>query len=124
MPKAVFLHIEEPELSLDPTSQVKLTNEIIRQSFYDTSDNRTVGLVLATHSPYIVNNLNLLIKAHDCGTHIDGAHIDYENLSAYMIKGGNIIDLKIKNLHYINTERLSQDINEIYDKYEELHNKK
>ena len=26
----------------------------------------------------------------------------------------------VKNIHYVNTDRLSEDINNIYDKYQEL----
>ena len=76
--------------------------------------------MFATHSPYIVNDLNLLIKAHDKGKEVDGAHLDYEKLSVYLLNGGAVVDLKLKNKHYINTDRLSQDINEIYDRYDEL----
>ena len=120
MPKIVHMHIEEPELSLDPSSQIKLVNGIIRQAFYNTKDERTVNMMLATHSPYIVNDLNLLIKAHEKGKDIDGAHLDYDQLSVYLLNGSRIVDLKLKNKHYINTDRLSQDINDIYNRYDEL----
>lgn len=121
MPRIVHMHIEEPELSLDPSSQIKLVNGIIRQAFYNaSSDGRMVNVMFATHSPYIVNDLNLLIKAHDKGKEVDGAHLDYEKLSVYLLNGGAVVDLKLKNKHYINTDRLSQDINEIYDRYDEL----
>lgn len=120
MPKIVHMHIEEPELSLDPSSQIKLVNGIIRQAFHNTVDGRTVNIMFATHSPYIVNDLNLLIKAYDKGKDIEGAHLDYDKLSVYLLNSGSIVDLKLKNKHYINTDRLSQDINEIYNRYDEL----
>lgn len=120
MPQYVHIHIEEPELSLDPTSQIQMLNEIIRLAFYSKVDSREIGLVLATHSPYIINSLNLLMKAHDCKTDIDGAHVDYDDLSVYQILSGGVVDLKVKNIHYVNTDRLSEDINNIYDKYQEL----
>lgn len=120
MPKYVHIHIEEPELSLDPTSQIQMLNEIIRLAFYSKVDSREIGLVLATHSPYIINSLNLLMKAHDCKTDIDGAHVGYDDLSVYQILSGGVADLKVKNIHYVNTDRLSEDINNIYDKYQEL----
>ena len=120
MPQHVHIHIEEPELSLDPTSQIQMLNEIIRLAFYSKVDSREIGLVLATHSPYIVNSLNLLMKAHDCHTDIDGAHVGYDDLSVYQIVAGGVVDLKVKNIHYVNTDRLSEDINNIYDKYQVL----
>lgn len=119
IPKIVHFHIEEPELSLDPTSQLHFFNEIVRQSFYAAID-RKVELVLATHSPYIANDINLLLKAHDCGNDVDGAHLDFEDLSMYLIQDGGIEDLKLRNIHYVNTERLSRDINVIYDQYQNL----
>ena len=120
MPRFVHIHIEEPELSLDPTSQIRLLNEIIRLAFIDKADKREIGLVLATHSPYLINSLNLLMKAYDCDKDIDGASLNYDNLSVYQVVSGGVTDLKIKNIHYINTDRLSEDINHIYDKYQEL----
>lgn len=120
MPRIVHMHIEEPELSLDPSSQIKLINGIIQQAFHNTLDGRTVNLMFATHSPYILNDLNLLIKAFDTGKKIDGACLDYEQLSVYLLNGGRAIDLKLKNKHYVNTDRLSQDINYLYDRYDEL----
>ena len=120
MPRYVHIHIEEPELSLDPTSQIQLLNELVRLAFYAKVDDRQIGLVLATHSPYIANSLNLLMKAHDCGTSIQGAHVAYDDLSVYQIENGRVHCLKVKNMHYVNTDRLSEDINFIYDKYQEL----
>ena len=120
MPRYVHIHIEEPELSLDPTSQIQLLNELVRLAFYAKVDDRQIGLVLATHSPYIANSLNLLMKARDCGTNIQGAHVAYDDLSVYQIVNGRVHCLKVKNMHYVNTDRLSEDINFIYDKYQEL----
>lgn len=123
IPKLVHLHIEEPELSLDPTSQLHFFNEIVRQSFYGVTD-RKVGLVMATHSPYIANNVNLLLKAYDCGKNVDGASLNYDELSVYLIQDGGSESLKMKNMHYVNTERLSRDINAIYDMYQEFKGEK
>lgn len=120
VPNVVHFHIEEPELSLDPSSQLRLFNEIIRRSFCSLNEKRTIGLVLATHSPYIVNDLNLLIKAHDCNTEVDGAYVDYDKTSVYLMNGGNCESLKMKNIRFINTDRLSNDINAIYDRYDQI----
>ena len=120
MPRYVHIHIEEPELSLDPTSQIQLLNELVRLAFYAKVDDRQIGLVLATHSPYIANSLNLLMTAPDCGASIQGAHVAYDDLSVYQIENGRVHCLKVKNMHYVNTDRLSEDINFIYDKYQEL----
>ena len=59
--KNVHLFIEEPELSLYPDSQSRLMDFLISRCFmYDHPYNMT--LMMATHSPYIVNYLNVLIR--------------------------------------------------------------
>lgn len=63
MLKVAHLHIEEPELSLDPEAQRALINSLVYEAFHNHAPDRQVHLMLATHSPYIVNHLNVLIKA-------------------------------------------------------------
>lgn len=61
--KKVHIHIEEPELSLFPESQRSLLNFIVNRCFIDKPDDHDITVMMATHSPYIVNHLNLLIMA-------------------------------------------------------------
>jgi hypothetical protein len=77
-------------------------------------------VMLATHSPYIINHLNLLIRARDKDKLIEDASLAYENLSVYMVENGVINDLKIQNERLINTNSLSDTINDIYDEYNQL----
>ena len=76
--------------------------------------------MFSTHSPYIINHLNLLIKAHDCNKLIDGAKIEFEKIAVYLVEEGEIEDLVAKNQRIINTNALSDTINNIYDKYNQL----
>ena len=80
---------------------------------------RQVQLAFATHSPYIVNHLNLLIKAFDKADtrFTNGAAINYEHLGVWKIDNGRLHDLKATNQHFIDVMDLSEDINEIYDNY-------
>jgi predicted ATPase len=116
----IHIHIEEPELSLDPESQRSLLNFIINRSLIQKHNDYNMTLMLTTHSPYIINHLNLLIKAHDTNTLIEGAHLNYNNISVYQITGGKIIDLKIQNKRLIYTNPLSDTINNIYNEYKQL----
>ena len=77
-----------------------------------------MGIILSTHSPYIVNHLNLLIKSFD--TKNKGAGLDYDKLNVYQVLDGEIIDLKIKNERLINTNPLSETIDNIYSEYNRL----
>ncbi len=115
--KKIFIHIEEPELSLFPDSQCKLINRLFSNSFSNSKNN--INLLISTHSPYIINHLNLLIKAFDKNRNIQNANIDFDKLAVYMVEDGELEDLKIYNERLINTNPLSETINDIYLKYEE-----
>jgi hypothetical protein len=116
----VHIHIEEPELSLYPESQRSLINFIVNRCFIENHKDYKMTVMLATHSPYIINHLNLLIKTHDKNKLIEGAKLDYENISVYQVADGKIIDLKIQNKRLIYTNPLSDTINNIYNEYKLL----
>jgi predicted ATPase len=118
--KNIHIHIEEPELSLYPESQRSLINFIVSRCFIEKHDDYNMTVMMATHSPYIINHLNLLIKAGDKNRLMDGAQLDYEEISVYQISDGRIIDLKIQNERLINTNPLSDTIDDIYDQYNQL----
>ena len=61
--KYVHIHIEEAELSLDPEAQRALISNLIDEAFHKNNEDRKLGLMIATHSPYIVNHLNVLLRA-------------------------------------------------------------
>jgi ATPase involved in DNA repair len=116
--KKLFIHIEEPELSLYPDAQCELINDIISKSFINNKNK--IDLMFSTHSPYIVNHLNLLVKAYDSDKSVDGAKIRFEDLEVYLVNDGMIESLIVKNERVINTNILSDTINDIYDKYEQM----
>lgn len=58
--KNAFINIvEEPEQNLFPTSQWEILKELLRFN----RQNKNNHLILATHSPYIINYLSIAIKA-------------------------------------------------------------
>jgi predicted ATPase len=118
--KTIHIHIEEPELSLYPESQRSLINFIVNRCFVEEHNDYNMSVMMATHSPYIINHLNLLIKAFDKETLIEEAKLNYDDISVFQVDEGKIWDLKIKNDRLINTNVLSETINNIYDEYNEL----
>lgn len=58
--KKVYIHVEEPKLSLFPDAQCRLIEEIILSATHAEED-REVNIILATHSPYILNYLNVVL---------------------------------------------------------------
>ncbi|MDR1199471.1 MAG: AAA family ATPase [Prevotellaceae bacterium] len=115
--KNIHIHIEEPELSLYPESQRSLLNFIVNRCFVEKHNDYNMTIMMATHSPYIINHLNLLIKAYDKDTLIEGAKLNYDDISVYQVEDGEINDLKIQNDRLIYTNPLSDTINNIYDEY-------
>ncbi len=118
--KNVHIHIEEPELSLYPESQRSLIDFIINRCFIEKHNDYNMTVMMATHSPYIINHLNLLIKSYDNDKLIEGAKLDYDSISVYQVDDGTLYDLKIKNKRLINTNILSETINNIYSEYNEI----
>lgn len=116
--KKLFIHIEEPELSLYPDAQCELIADVIEKCFI--SNKNKIELIFSTHSPYIVNYLNLLLKASDSNKTINGAKIKYEDLVVYQVSEGEITNLMLKNERLVNTNPLSDTINNIYDQYSEM----
>jgi len=113
--KKLYIHIEEPELSLYPDAQCELIGDLIAKCFIKNTNG--IELMFSTHSPYIINYLNLLIKAGDKNILIDGAKISFEDLAVYQVEDGSIENLKVHNQRIVNTNLLSDTINNIYDQY-------
>ena len=125
LPKYVHLHAEEPELSLDPRSQRRLVNTMMRYTFHERSDEREVGLVIATHSPYIINHLNVLLRASYSQIGRDAYHfVMPDKLAAYKVTDGGLMDLMATDDEsgqlVINTLDLSEIMEDIYNDYEAL----
>lgn len=116
--KKLYIHIEEPELSLYPDAQCELISDLISKCFVRNTNE--IDLIFSTHSPYIINHLNLLIKAYDKNRLIDGAKISFEDLAVYRIEEGRIENLMVQNQRIVNTNPLSDTINNIYDQYEQM----
>lgn len=112
----VHIFIEEPELSLYPESQKSLMDFLVDRCFnHPHSYNMT--LMLATHSPYIVNYLNLLIKRQEAGDETP-YKIAFNDVNAYEICGGTANSLRIDGEHKIlNATSLSDPISSIYAEY-------
>ena len=68
--KKIYIHLEEPELSLFPTNQWGLMKYLVGCCL--NSENTDMGLTMATHSPYILTALNIMIRAYMSNEHCEG----------------------------------------------------
>lgn len=117
--KRVDIHIEEPEICLYPDNQLRLMNQLVREC-WNTDRDYDISLMITTHSPYLLNQLNLLFKAYDMGSDIEGAKMNYDQTDVYAVENGSLLNLKVENAHLVNPEFLSAPVDHIYAQYEEL----
>jgi hypothetical protein len=113
--KKVYIHIEEPELSLFPDAQCKLIDEIIFSATH-AEDNREVSMMLATHSPYILNYLNVILNQANPAR----AQLSRSNTAVYRIYEGEAQDLLVQNERgrwIVDTYDLSELMGNIYNEF-------
>lgn len=115
--KQIHVHIEEPELSLFPDAQCRLIDTIVSEAFDAKPDDREMGVMMATHSPYIVNYLNLLIRRNG-SKHFEGVSVNDRQVEVYEIVEGCAVPLKtIAERPLIDTRLLSDPIADIYSEF-------
>lgn len=115
--KNVHLFIEEPELSLYPESQSRLIDFLVDRCFH-TDHPYKMTLMMATHSPYIVNYVNVLIRR---SSETGRAFIDPNDVNVYEIYDGCAGELKSLNGRpIIDTRSLSDPISEMYTEFNTL----
>lgn len=111
--KSSFI-IEEPEQNLYPSTQMDLLDLVVKLCNGEKKHHCTI----TTHSPYVLNQLNLLVKRFDVG--VKGlAALNWDELSVWAVKDGEVRDLKVRNAHLINPEYLSEPLDRIYEEYEQ-----
>lgn len=89
LPKYVHIHLEEPELSLFPDAQCRLIDDLVKNASIATSNDRHMSIIMATHSPYILNYLNVLLHQNAEGR----AHVDAGDMAVYRIYDGSAQNL-------------------------------
>lgn len=115
--RTVHIMVEEPELSLYPESQKALIDFLVQRCFNMPQRNYGMTLMMATHSPYIVNYMNLLIKRAERGINTP-FKMAFEDISAYEIADGFATSLKVESEHkLIDARSLSEPISEIYAEF-------
>jgi len=125
MPRFVNVHIEEPELSIYPTMQCQLMNELVKTAFHTCKQDRRLTLMMATHSPYIINYLNLLLQA---GYSESGKnaypYLRPEDVEVYKIENGKIESLMSTDNNtgriVVDTLDLSEPMEQIYEEFKNL----
>lgn len=112
----INMHVEEPELSLDPVAQTQLLDFLVWKTL--VTNRNPMTLMLATHSPYIVNALNLIINRPD-----QAVSLPAEDVAAFRIYDGKLINLASDDSmgnHFIDTADMTQPMENILEEYQQL----
>ncbi len=114
----VSIHVEEPELSLDPDSQILLQANIVDTLFHRASEDRTCKLMYATHSPYLANHINLLMAQWE--SHPDEG-LNPDNVDVYLTEPDgtlrSVIVTDEKGRKIVDSEFLAKEIENLYVDY-------
>jgi AAA15 family ATPase/GTPase len=121
--KNVHFIIEEPELSLFPSSQRALMDYLINSVYGEKQREYNISLMMATHSPYIIGYLNVMLRRHRIAGNTKAA-LNGEDLAVYRVVHGNIQNLVAKDSRsgetVVNTMDLSEEMEFIYNEYQSL----
>lgn len=115
--KMVYVHIEEPELSLFPDAQCKLIDELLYTSTHTEAD-RSMNIMMATHSPYILNYLNVVLNQNKEGR----AHVAPEEMAVYRLYDGQSQNLLMQDengRYIVDTYDLTEMMARIYQEFSE-----
>lgn len=123
--KYVHIHIEEVELSLAPEDQRAFMSNLVEEVFHKNKKDRKIGLMVSTHSPYIVNHLNVLLRAG----YFEKARENYpflekDDIAVYRVNEGKIISLMATDNdtgeYVINALDMSDTMERIFEEYESM----
>ena len=123
--KYVHIHIEEVELSLAPEDQRAFMSNLVEEVFHKNKKDRKLGLMVSTHSPYIVNHLNVLLRAG----YFEKARENYpflekDDIAVYRVNEGKIISLMATDNdtgeYVINALEMSDTMERIFEEYESM----
>lgn len=119
LPKFVHIHLEEPELSLFPDAQCRLIDDLVKTAHSASSYDRKMGIIMATHSPYILNYLNILLHQ----TTSQKARVEAKDMAVYRIYDGktqNLIATDDEGRIVVDTYDLTEMMSAIYQEFNEL----
>lgn len=106
--------IEEPEQNLYPFTQVALLEAIIEMC----SNGRDHGCTITTHSPFVLNYLNVMIERYYKG--VEGkVQLNPSELGVYATNDGCLTDLIQRN---VNTNKMSVNAEDLVEAMRYMHN--
>ena len=119
IPNRTTFIIEEPEQNLYPFTQVALVDAIIKLC----SNGRMHGCTITTHSPFVLNYLNVLIARYYKQIS-DVVQLNPSELSVFGTNDGRLSDLMQLNTktgeYSVNAEDLVEAMRYMYTEYRQM----
>lgn len=100
-------------------------SNLVEEVFHKNKKDRKLGLMVSTHSPYIVNHLNVLLRAG----YFEKARENYpflekDDIAVYRVNEGKIISLMATDNdtgeYVINALDMSDTMERIFEEYESM----
>ena len=116
--RCVYIHVEEPELSLFPNAQCRMIDELVYAASHASTD-RSMNMIIATHSPYILNYLNVILLQKSEAR----AHVEHHEMAVYRIYEGTAQNLVMQNAsgdYLVDAFDLAEEMSRIYNEYQAL----
>lgn len=114
--------VEEPEQNLYPFTQIDLLEAIVKLCSVDKQHKCTI----TTHSPFILNYLNVLIERYNRGLN-DRVNINPDELGVFSTNDGRLIDIMQVNAKTgeksVNAEDLVEAMRYMHQEYREIKKK-
>ena len=119
IPNRTTFIIEEPEQNLYPFTQVALLEAVVRLC----SNGRMHGCTITTHSPFVLNYLNVMIARYYKNVE-DGVRLNPSELGVFGTQDGRLMNLLQYNTnteeHSVNTEDLVEAMRYMYNEYRQM----
>lgn len=118
-PTCTSFIVEEPEQNLYPFAQITLLESILSMC----NGERKHSCTITTHSPFILNYLNVLIARYDKGF-VGKVGLNPDDLGVFATDNGHLIDLLQHNVktgaRSVNAEDLVDAMRYMYEEYRQI----
>lgn len=101
----LLVHVEEPELSLDPMTQLRFADDLMRimDSAIEEKKSLEASIMFTTHSPYWITALNTIAQEGK------SKFLSWERLGGYLIKNdGTVESLRDEESHLLMTPNMDE----------------
>ncbi|MBO5916543.1 MAG: ATP-binding protein [Bacteroidales bacterium] len=121
VPTSTSFIVEEPEQNLFPSTQLEIIETMVKLC----SGEKNHGFTVTTHSPYIINFLNILIARYY--KEVDSISLNPDEMNVFSVQDGRLLSQMQFNStskhSSVNVDELTEAMQSMYDEYRVLKKK-